>query len=182
MLIGIDLDSTINNLETEWFADYNRLYDDCITEEQLTDWNMVHILKQECGTKIFDLLTPDLFARCAPRQDSVEVVQSLSEKHDVVIVTACFPNTFDAKRDWVRKYLPFLHKDNFIGAFRKELVRMDVLIDDGLHNFCYGRNGTKLNIVYDRPWNRVYDTAKWLHIPVRVFNWQEIPAAIKYVE
>ena len=40
----------------------------------------------------------------------------------------------EEKGEWVRDNLPFLSRDNFIIAKRKELVRGDVLFDDGPHN------------------------------------------------
>ena len=52
--IGIDLDSTLNNLDKVWLDRYNNDYNDNIKE--WSQWDMEKIVKPECGKKIYNYL------------------------------------------------------------------------------------------------------------------------------
>ena len=51
--IGIDLDQVLNNLNKKWFHAYNKKYNDNITIESVTAWDMLKFVKPECGTDIY---------------------------------------------------------------------------------------------------------------------------------
>ena len=43
--IGIDLDQVLNNLNKKWFQVYNEKYNDNITMESVTAWDMLKFVK-----------------------------------------------------------------------------------------------------------------------------------------
>ena len=71
------------------------------------------------------------------------------------------------------RYFPFLTWDQVIVTTRKQLIRGDVLIDDGIHNL---EGGNYRKILFTAPHNRYYDAAA--HDMIRVNSWEEIVPVI----
>lgn len=151
--IAIDLDSTLSNLESYWLQAYNADYGDLLAPDDLLSWETHLYVKPECGTNIYSYLNEaTLYLRCEPREGSQEVLRGLLvDGHDLLIVSSCVKGAFDAKQEWLMRYFPEIPRPNFIACHRKELIRADVLIDDGFHNL---EHFPGLRILIDAPWNR----------------------------
>ncbi len=80
-----------------------------------------------------------------------------------------------AKRRWngFLELFPFLDWEHIIITNNKQLVRGDILIDDGPHNLV---GGEYFKILFDRPHNRNYDDAA--NGMLRLHTWQEIDSVI----
>lgn len=170
--IGIDLDSTLNNLEEVWILNtYNQEYSDTLKIEDMVCWDVEEYIKPECGKKIYEiLLRPNFFLNLKPKENSQSVINDLSKFYDLYVVTAYHPKTVVDKVEWIQTYFPHIDSKKIIFCNNKGLIQTDYLIDDGAHNILdYHNNGGKNPIVFDRPWNRdllpnfqrVYD---WLQI------------------
>ena len=72
-------------------------------------------------------------------------------------------------RDVLFRYFPFLSWSQVIITSRKQLIRGDVLIDDGIHNL---EGGAYRKILVTAPYNRYYDAEA--NGMIRVHNWDEI--------
>lgn len=64
------------------------------------------------------------------------VVAALTEKYEVFIVTAAipFPNSYNAKYEWLRQYFPFVDERNIVFCGHKYIIDADYLIDDHAYN------------------------------------------------
>ena len=71
------------------------------------------------------------------------------------------------------RYFPFISPRQVIITGRKQMIRGDVLIDDGIHNL---EGGEYKKILFTKPYNRAYDAET--NGMVRVHNWDEIVAVI----
>lgn len=132
--IGIDLDVTLNNLNHVWVSRYNKDYNDNL--EYFKEWKVENCVKKECGKKIFDYLKePGFFYNLDIQPNAKEVVNFLSEKYELFIVTAYQPETCLDKANWVEKYGLNIKRENIIFINNKGLLKLDYLIDDGIHNF-----------------------------------------------
>lgn len=150
--IGVDLDSTLNNLEEVWIQRYNQDYDDNLTVENMIDWDPTKYVKPECGIKIFDYLKePGFFRNLDIKPHGRDVMEFLHDHFDVYIVTSSHPKTVGDKWDWVEQHLPFIPSKNFIPLHEKHLFDIHYLVDDGPHNFEKFK-GT--GILIDMPHNR----------------------------
>jgi 5'-nucleotidase len=151
--IGIDLDTTLNNLEEVWLERYNKDYNDNLTPEDMIDWDVTKYVKPECGTKMFQYLwEPGFFRNLSIKPHAREVCEFLNQYYDLYIVTACHPKAVLDKWEWVQEHLPFMDYRHFIPLTDKSLIQMDYLIDDGPHNIEAFKNGVP--IVIDMPYNR----------------------------
>lgn len=166
--LGVDLDSTLNNLAEVWLERYNKDYNDNLT--QWDCWNVVECVKPECGKKILDYLhEKDFFLNLGVRDNAIDVLDYLSKYFEIYIVTAYSPDVCSDKAMWLKKHFPFIKQENIIFINDKSLLHLDFLIDDGPHNiedFKYG-----LPIVYDMSYNEYLED---YNVFPRVKNWLEI--------
>ena len=80
------------------------------------------------------------------------------------------PGHVDEKmREVLFRYFPFLSWDQVIITSRKQMIRGDVLIDDGIHNL---EGGEYKKILFTAPYNRHYDAEA--NGMARVDSWDQI--------
>ena len=168
MKIGIDLDNVLNNLNEEWLKLYNIKHNDNLTINDIKSWYLHKYTK--IGTDVYNYLTSALFYKLKPQPYSVEVTERLSQNHELFIVTATAPQHLETKAYWLQEYFPHISVNNLIATQRKDLVNVDLLIDDAAHNIETFPNNT---IVLDYAWNKVLEN-KYL----RAKNWLEIEEII----
>ena len=165
--VGIDLDDTINNLVDVWVDCYNKDYNDNVKIEDIKSWHIGEYTK--AGKDFYKYLDDGkLFKNLLIKNGAAEIIERLCKEHEVYIVTASpsyNEGVCDDKVNFIKKHMPFFPIKNIIFITNKSLLDLDVLIDDGIHNF-EDFKGTK--IVFDKPWNQVdfdYD--------FRIFEWDE---------
>lgn len=165
--IGIDLDSTLNNLEVVWAERYNKDYDDNLKD--WTKWELDEVVKPECGKKIFNYLRePGFFYNLDIKEGAKDVVDFLSKHYELYIVTAYIPETCLDKANWVKKHNLDVSQKDIIFINDKSLLELDYLIDDGPHNFNKFK-GT--GILFDMPYNQHLEESPVLY---RVKTWKDI--------
>jgi 5'(3')-deoxyribonucleotidase len=156
MRIGIDCDDTINNLVEVWLNRYNVDYNDNVSISDIKTWDIGDHTK--AGKDFYKYLGDEkLFKSLSIKEGAAETIEKLCKQHEVYIVTAngsYNKGVCDDKVNFVKRFMPFFPIGNIIFINNKSLLDLDVLIDDGLHNF-EGFKGIK--IVFDRPWNRDSD-------------------------
>lgn len=165
--IGIDLDSTMNNLEQVWLERYNLDFKDNLKEWYT--WDVHKYVKKECGKKIYDYLhEPNFFYNLDIKPNVKEVIDFLSSKYELYVPTAYSADTCLDKVNWIKKHNLNIKEENVIFINNKSLLDLDYLIDDGPHNF---NNFKGIGLVFDQPYNRwIQDSEN----RKRVYNWKEI--------
>jgi 5'-nucleotidase len=137
--VALDLDSIGADLMTDWLRLYNDRYGDDLTMAVITDWDTSKFVRPECGRDIFKLLhTPGLYENLRPIEGFLEAVQELRtvDQVRVVISTSCIRSWAVAgeKLRWLAKMLPGQQAADIHLGEAKDIVRADVLVDDGPHN------------------------------------------------
>ena len=97
-----------------------------------------------------------------------------NEGYEVYFATATTAENFRKKLSFLERNLPFFPKgyikQNSISIKKKQLLNVDVLVDDYLGHLTGRRR--YISLCYDYPWNRDYkengDTF------IRVYNWDDI--------
>lgn len=173
MKILIDVDGTIADLHTEWLQRYNTDYDDTLTVDKITQWNMEELVKPECGNKIFDYLHhPDLYSRIGFIDGALSSINWLKgHGHQILYVTS---GVQESKAKWLYdKGLTtgfWMFAPELIVAHHKHHIKGDLLIDDNPRN-CDEFMGKA--ILFGQPWN---DSVLTNHY--RASNW---PDVIQYI-
>lgn len=169
--IGIDLDSTLNDLLPYWVDKYNKDYNDNLTLDKIIQWEMHRLVKDECGDKIYDYLKePGFFRNLGIIKDSQEVVEWLSKFTNVelYIVTQYVPEGCLDKANWIREHFPFINEKNIIFINNKSMLDLDYLIDDSPYNMIEFDGEY---ILLDYPHNRNVFEPSYIK---RVYNWLNI--------
>ena len=168
--ILVDVDEVLNNLLERWVDYLNERYSAHAKAQDLKVWSLCGIFPQlteeEANRPLYE---EALWQSLSPRPDSVTYLKRLiDDGHDVWIVTASVYQTLPAKMDWLFRHYPYLTWDKVILTAKKQLIRADVLIDDGIHNL---EGGDYCKILYDSPNNRHYDARS--NGMIRVYTMKE---------
>lgn len=157
MNIGIDLDSTLNNLDEVWAAWIQEHHDPSFDREKWVSWDLHE--HTPAGKAIYDFLDiPGSFLNLGIQPGAREVIQDILEAgHQVYIPTACYlrpgrEHVLADKVRWMECHLPELDMHNLIVIQDKFLLHgLALLIDDGAHNLDKFPNK---KLLFDAPWNR----------------------------
>lgn len=176
LTILIDMDDTIENLLDEWLHTLNEKYGFYVLLNDIRDWDLRKAYPSLSDDEIFSPLKSDeLWARVKPKWDAVKYVQKLvDDGHDVYITTSSNLNTIYSKTQSILvRYFPFICMDHVIVCTRKQMIRGDVMVDDGVHNLD---GGEYHKILFTAPYNREYDAERnGMH---RANTWEEVYAMI----
>jgi 5'-nucleotidase len=159
MDIIIDIDDVIADLLPQWLYLYNHEYDEELTPEDITDWDMTLF----CRDDIYKYLElPNLYDFVQPIEGAYEGVVSLANAgHKLHFITA---KHHPSKLAWMRRH-KFFDLGDYIVLEDKSKFPADLIIDD--------RPETVLNfpqhaILFDRPHNRK------CHFPYRMQGWSMV--------
>jgi len=170
--ILIDMDMTLNNINTEWTRLYNETYNDNVNPQNITDWYIQDFFTKCTTEQTFQLLeTPELFSKMVkPSPNSIKVTEILSKFYELYIVTACTHEcVISQKFEFTEKYFPHIYKTNVIICHNKHLIRGDYMIDDYIENLKAFTGGGKLLI--NCPHNLNVETPENIQ---RVDSWNDI--------
>ena len=180
MTILIDMDDTLEHLLTPWLRWLNREYGKNVEPSDVVSWNMQESYPDLTKEEIFAPLDGEAFwDTVTPVEGAPEAVEDLIRRgHRVFIVTAASFKSVAAKMERVLfRYFPYLSWDQVIITSNKQMIRADVMVDDGYHNL---ENGDYVRILVDAPYNRKFDERK--DGMIRVYNWEEIDQVIRKLE
>ena len=180
MTILVDMDDVLEQLLDAMIRYNNARYGSCTTLEDVREWDL---------TKAFPTLTPEqayssefdksFWKSVKPMPGADEALRTLLARgHEIYVVTASIYQTIPEKLDDVLfRYFPYIDEAHVIITSRKQMIRGDILVDDGPHNFP---GGDYYKILFDAPHNRSFDESTVG--AVRVKNWQEALEAIERYE
>jgi len=188
LTILVDLDSIVANLQNEWYKRYNKDWDDDLDPQDIREWDVHKFVKKECGTKMYEYLTPELFESLKPIPGAVEALTKLHwDEHDITFVTASPEHCADAKVAWVKKYFPMFTRKDIIIAHKKWMVKGDVFIDDSPDNLkAYHQHWPKAKLItIGYPYN--YEVKDFVDLRAGDWNnlkeaWEEIVEFIESLE
>lgn len=180
MTILVDMDDTIEQLLRAWIEGVNKKYGRDAEYDDVTGWNVSAVYPGLTWEDVYSVpLDPEFWKTVEPIPGAAESLKKLMDDgHDVFIVTATpYQSVKEKMTDLLFKYFPFLSWDQVIITTRKQMIRGDVLVDDGIHNL---EGGDYAKILMTAPHNRGYDAEA--NGMIRVNNWDEILAAIEALE
>lgn len=173
--VMIDLDETTVSCLKPWIEAYNAEHGDNITVDQIKEWDFGGVTIKK-GVDMFEYIrAPGFFRHLKPLDGAIKAIRELHElkdEHgkralDIIVCTAVsHGNQADDKFGWFKDHLAFLGKRNLMIGTRKELIKVDVYIDDSPQNHPLIRkefpDAHILTIAY--PYNEV--TAKYVDLRV----------------
>ena len=172
MTILVDMDDTMEQLLEALVDRANERFGRHADVDEVTDWSIVCAFPGLEKRQILDLMYEENFWEAVkPVPGAAEALKHfMDEGHEVYVVTATeFEHVYEKMKKVLFRYFPFLSPRQVIIACRKQMIRGDVLIDDGIHNL---EGGEYRKLLFTRPYNREYDAEA--NGMIRVNNWDEI--------
>ena len=180
MTILVDADGVLENLTSELPALLNEKYGTAVRFEDIRGWGFRKAFPELTTEQIVSAeLDEVLYDRIRPISGAPEYLKKLIEDgHSVYVVTNTPYEAVSLKMKKVmERFFPFLSWSNFIVTSKKQMIKGDYLIDDGIHNL---EGGDYNKILFDAPCNRDYDAAA--NGMLRVSSWEEIYRIITHSE
>lgn len=149
--IGIDVDDILMecNQYALDLANKEFGFNPPLTLEELTQWGKSG-KRSDIVFKYYD--TEDFYRNQPLYEGATEFIKSLSKKAEVFFVTAVAPQFMGERAKRLLKEFPEIPASNIIMGFRKDLVDMDIVLDDGAHNIC--ASNSTYPVLMRRPWNQ----------------------------
>ena len=148
--VGLDVDDVLLpciELAVEW-ANRDYGFDPPLRVEECTSWDLKGT-RAEVILKYFGM--EEFFEEQTPLAGAVEFVKELSKRAEIFAVTAIDPLFMSVRSEQLRKFFKEIPEENYIPTSRKEMVKLDVLLDDGSHNLL--KYSATYPVLYRRPWN-----------------------------
>ena len=180
MVILVDMDDTIEHLLVPWLDWLNKEFGRNVRKADVHSWDMREAYPGLTKEEIFAALDEDAFWDTVPPIDgAAEVLKKWIDRgHEVYIVTSTPVGSVRAKMERVLfRYFPFIAWDHVIITAKKQLLKAEVMVDDGYHNLV---GGDYRKILVDAPYNREFDEKK--DGMIRVYDWNEIDEAVEKIE
>lgn len=171
IVIACDMDDTIEFLLKAWVRWLNRAYRCSVNHVDITDWRVDLYYPTLTKEQVFEPLDlEDFWKTVPPMFDAIKYLELLqSEGFDIYIVTSAHPESVAPKLQHVLfKYFPFIDPSKVIICHNKQLIRCDIMIDDGPHNIV----GNYVGLLKDAMHNHSYNCDN-VNVK-RVFCWKNI--------
>jgi len=170
-IIGIDLDEVIWGLTEAWLQRHNEITGDDVKVEDVKSWDITQYIKKGGRTELFYILEQkDFWQTVKPAAKSAEYLQRLMDDgYLIYIVTASSYRTVSPKLRHFFNLFPFIKQGQVIIAEEKQMIDLDLLVDDNPANLCGGRFN---RVLFDAHHNRWCDEEKIN--AVRIKNWDEL--------
>lgn len=178
-VILIDMDDTIECLTDAWIAWLNQKHGTDTKKEDIDCWDFAKPFPTLTEKEVYAPLYEDAFwDTVRPMPGAKETMEALiGLGHEIYIVTSSVHETISAKMTKVLfRYFPFLDWNHVIVAQKKQMIKGDILIDDGVHNLI---GGDYIKILMTAQHNADYDAEA--NGMIRVGSWEEIYEAILYL-
>lgn len=183
LTILLDLDDVLNNQDELWVAELNARHNRSVRLEDITDWDISKFYPGVCKIDLYEPVCSGRFVpQMRPTPGSVDYTYRwYSAGHNLMIATSTSTDNIEMKVKWLYRHFRWFDEKNLIVTHHKQLLRGDILVDDGIHNLLPDKlTGTVpqyVKLCMDRPWNRSFDCLK--HGLHRIRSFEEIDCVIQ---
>lgn len=173
------MDDVLECLVIGWVTYLNNRYGTSAKPEDVDNWDITKAFPTLTREQVYGAANEDeMWDLVGPMPGADEAMRKMiADGHDVYVVTASGYQTLRAKMENVLfKYFPYITWDHVIITEKKNMIKGDILIDDGPHNMT-GDHPYKL--LFSAGHNRYIDAASIG--AKRVANWEEAYAEVQRI-
>ncbi len=148
--VGLDVDDTLYECNSYALSIINSRHPDeePITLNEITGWG-------NCGRRADEriaLYSDPEFVRTQPIIHGAQrFVRELSKMAEVFFITAVPAKCMSARAERLIQDFPEIPPQNIIIGTRKEIMQLDILLDDGAHNISSSK--AAYPVLFRKPWN-----------------------------
>lgn len=171
-IIGCDMDDTLTHLVTPLIQYLNNRYGTHVNPYKELHWDMKVQYPDLTYEQIFEpLFEKEFWKHVTPMTGAVGVVRKLIDEgfQFYVVTSTHYRSLADKLPDVLFKYFPFIDRHNVITTYNKQMIRCNVLIDDGTHNII----GPYVGLLMDAQHNKSFKEDNYPSV-TRVYNWDEV--------
>ncbi len=179
MTILVDMDDTIEQLLQAWVEGVNREYRCNVKYEDVAEWDVSAAFPGLTREQVYAIpMRQGFWKTVKPFPGAADALRRLVDAgHELLIVTATqFESVPEKINGFLFEHFPFLRPDQVIITSKKQRIRGDILIDDGVHNL---EGGDYIKILMTAPHNQNYNAEA--NGMIRVHCWTEIEEVIASV-
>lgn len=192
MIIGVDIDEVLADMTTFFVRFHNENYNTNVTRKDIHSfdlWKVVGGTQEDMARKFYEFYASKHFFEMTTVFGSQKHLKSLSEKHEIHLITARPDDIKKETESWIKKHFPFkefeIHFTNHWGKGSGnertkgqicEELKIEIMIEDSLaYAKDIAQKGIKV-LLMDCPWNQTKELPVNI---IRIFSWEE---AIKKIE
>lgn len=177
--IAIDADGVLYDLLTPWVKAYNDIFDDDLDPNNITSYDISKFTKCDKDSLMYILEREDFWDSIKLYDGVYEAIERLTQKEDIdlVIATATGYKTAIPKFEKIFSLLPMLKKEQLIITARKDLLDVDILVDDweqNLKKMAFWVN--KIPILITQPYNRSFPNYEY-----GILRFDNLAKAVDYI-
>lgn len=180
MIIGIDIDNTLNTLCKAVLSVYNEDSKDNLKPEDVKSYYIDNFVKPEFKDNFKNYFVDRrVWKRIKLIKDCQKYISRLyRDGHTIIFITSTEPENLKKKANWLKRNFPYLdiRKSLFSCPKKQYMAGIDILIDDYEENLI---NAKYHGILFSAPWNRDFDNGK--HGIYRAESWEQIYEIINYI-
>lgn len=149
--VGIDVDDILFSCDQYAIDLANKEYgiEPPLSIEELDSWG-------KTGKRtdiIFDYFQkPDFFENQPLIAGAKDFIRQMVKKAEVFFITAIAPEFMSIRAKRLMDEFPEVPKENIIIGFRKDMIDVDVILDDGSHNIIQSKSAYP--VLMRKPWNQ----------------------------
>lgn len=147
--VGLDWDDTLCPFVTNAITLCNMENGTDFTLDDITEWGNKLPATKEVFPYYSDIRTYQM--QKVP-EISKQFVSKLMEIADVYIVTAVSPQFMGVRAEQISKEFPDFPEDHILMGAAKNLIKLDILLDDAPHNIL--KASATYPVLIRKPWNR----------------------------
>ncbi len=177
--IAIDADGVLYDLLTPWVKAYNDIFDDDLDPNNITSYDISKFTKCDRDSLMYILEREDFWDSIKLYNGVYEAIELLTQKEDIdlVIATATGYKTAVPKFEKIFSLLPMLKKEQLIMIGRKDLLDVDILIDDWEQNLKkMACSLSKTPILITQPYNRSFTNYEY-----GILRFDNLAKAVDYI-
>ena len=148
--VGLDVDDTLYECNSYAVSIINKRHPDeePLKIEEIKGWGS----SGRHSDERIKLYSDPEFVRTQPvTEGAQEFVKKLSEIADVFFITAVPACCMSARAERLIKDFPEIPGENIIMGTRKDVISLDLMLDDGAHNISSSR--AAYPVLFRKPWN-----------------------------
>lgn len=151
-ILHIDLDDTILCLVSRWLEVYNETYNDDLTYDEITDWEITKFTKISKEEMLSIPIQDKFYQSLKIRNGAYSTIKWAMDYYDVQICTSTHRTMYDSKIKWIENNLPFFPVSKINAIHDKYILHGQILFDDrpkNLDNFFIIKP-----MLFSTPWNK----------------------------